>query len=197
MSLFSMIYKMFRSGIATAQKPIPPAPRHREKYPAAPLIDNREDELRRKIDTVLGGSLHIRHVDSGSCNGCDWEMTALLNPVYDIQRLGIDFVASPRHADLLMVTGGITRNLAEAVQKTWEATAEPKMIIAVGECAINGGVFGKSYAHYGGVDQIVPVYVSIPGCPPRPQELLEGILMAVDRLEEYKKHSREKSVRRK
>lgn len=187
MSIFNMISKIIRTGIVTAKQPVTAFPRYREKNPQEPPIDHRGEELRMRIREVLGGSLHIRHLDSGSCNGCDWEINALLNPVYDIQRFGVDFVASPRHADLLMVTGGITRNLAEAVEKTWAATAMPKMIIAVGECAINGGVFGESYAHYGGVGKLVPVNVSIPGCPPRPQTLIEGILLALDRLEEYQR----------
>ncbi|MEB3101882.1 NADH-quinone oxidoreductase subunit B family protein [Ferviditalea candida] len=187
MAIFNMVSKILRTGIVTAKRPVAAFPRSREKNPQEPPTDHRGEELRKRIKEVLGGSLHIRHLDSGSCNGCDWEMNALLNPVYDLQRFGVDFVASPRHADLLMVTGGITRNLAEAVEKTWAAIATPKMIIAVGECAINGGVFGESYAHYGGVKKLVPVSVSIPGCPPRPQTLIEGILLALDRLEQYQR----------
>ncbi len=142
-----------------------------------------ERRLERTINKVLGHSLHIRHVDSGSCNGCDFEMSMLLSPVYDIQRLGIDFVASPRHADLLMVTGGVTRHLEEALRKTYRAASNPKMVIAVGACACGGGVFGETYANHGGVDKIAPVYVYIPGCPPRPQALIAGILTALRQYE--------------
>jgi len=136
--------------------------------------------LQKKIQEVLGSSLHIRHVDSGSCNGCDFEMMALGNAVYDIQRFGVDFVASPRHADMLMVTGGVTCHLEKALRETYNAAAAPKMVVAVGACACGGGIFGESYAHLGGVDKIVPVYVYIPGCPPRPQALIQGILLALD-----------------
>lgn len=126
-------------------------------------------------------SVHIRHLDSGSCNGCDWEMAALTGPVYDIQRLGFDFVPSPRHADVLMVTGPVTRNLEIAVRKTYEATPAPKLVVAVGTCACSGGICGKSYASAGGVDHILPVDVFIPGCPPRPQALIHGLLKAAGR----------------
>ncbi|KUO70823.1 MAG: 4Fe-4S ferredoxin [Desulfosporosinus sp. BRH_c37] len=126
-------------------------------------------------------SVHIRHLDSGSCNACDWEMTTLTGPVYDIQRLGFDFVASPRHADVLMVTGPVTRNLEIAVHKTYAATPAPKLVLAVGTCACSGGICGKSYASAGGVDNILSVDVFIPGCPPRPQALIQGLLKAVGR----------------
>lgn len=140
-------------------------------------------KLQKRIKEVLGKSLHIRHVDSGSCNGCDFEMSALLNPLYDIQRFGIDFVASPRHADMLMVTGGVTRHLEEALRKTYDAAANPKMVVAIGACACGGGIFGETYANHGRVDKIVPVYVYIPGCPPRPQAMIDGILLALDQYE--------------
>ena len=141
-------------------------------------------QLEQRIRTVLGRSLHIRHLDSGSCNGCDFEMSMLLSPIYDIQRFGVDFVASPRHADMLMITGGVTRHLEEAVRKTYRAAAAPKVVLAVGSCACGGGIVGHSYANHGGVDQIVPVMVYIPGCPPRPQALIEGILSALDRCDD-------------
>lgn len=153
-------------------------------------VDNLEKELEKKIKSVLGNSLHIRHVDSGSCNGCDFEMTALTNPIYDIQRFGVDFVPSPRHADMLMVTGGVTRNLEEALRKTYDATAQPKIVVAIGACACGGGIFGESYANHGGVDKIVPVYVYVPGCPPRPQAIIEGIFIAVNKLEQYEKNKK-------
>lgn len=135
-----------------------------------------------EIRKVLGRSLHLRHLDAGSCNACDWELTALLNPVYDIRRLGIDFVASPRHADGVVITGPVTRNLETAVRRTVEAIPEPRLVIAVGACA-TGGIFGEGYANLGGVDQILPVDVYIPGCPPRPEAIIFGILVAIGRLD--------------
>ena len=139
-------------------------------------------ELSRKIRSVLGRSLHIRHVDVGSCNACDFEMGALLNPIYDVAQYGIDFVASPRHADLLMVTGVVTRNLRPALEATFKATPAPKLVMAVGACACSGKVFGDTYAEEGPVNKIVPVDIYVPGCPPRPQALLYGLLLALDRL---------------
>lgn len=124
-------------------------------------------------------SLHIRHLDGGSCNACDWEMVALTNPVYDVQRLGFDFVASPRHADALMVTGAVTRNLEEAVVKTYEATPAPKLVIAVGACACSGGLFTAGYAIAGGVKRVLPVDVYIPGCPPTPDAMIQGLCQAM------------------
>lgn len=141
-----------------------------------------ERQLPIVIKKVFGRSLHIRHVDSGSCNGCEFETMALLNPIYDIQRFGIDFVASPRHADMLLVTGGVTRNLEEAVRKTYAAAASPKMLVAVGACACSGGMIGSTYANFGGIDKILPVSVYVPGCPPRPQAILEGILNALEQV---------------
>ena len=139
-------------------------------------------QVSAEIKRVLGRSLHLRHLDAGSCNACDWELTALLNPVYDIRRLGIDFVASPRHADGVVITGPITRNLETAVRRTIEAIPEPRIIIAVGACA-TGGIFGEGYANLGGVDKLHPVDVYIPGCPPRPEAIIFGLLVAIGRLE--------------
>lgn len=133
------------------------------------------------VKKIFGRSVHIRHLDAGSCNGCDWEMTTLTGPVYDVQRLGFDFVASPRHADILMVTGPVTRNLEIAALKTYRATPAPKLVVAVGTCACSGGICGKNYTSAGGVNQILPVDVYIPGCPPRPQALIRGLLKAVGR----------------
>ena len=146
------------------------------------LAESGGDELARRIRSALGRSLAIRHVDAGSCNACDFEMSALLNPIYDITQYGIDFVASPRHADLLMVTGVVTRNLRKALEMTLEATPTPRLVMAVGACACSGKVFGKTYAQEGAVDKIVPVDIYVPGCPPRPQALIYGLLMALDRL---------------
>lgn len=138
--------------------------------------------LRRAIHRALGRSLHIRHLDAGSCNGCEWEIAALLNPYHDVQRLGIDFVASPRHADLLLVTGTMTRNLEQAARRTYEAMPAPRLVVATGACAISGGVFAGAYAGRDGVDEVLPVDVRIPGCPPRPEALIHGLLVAVGRL---------------
>jgi Ni,Fe-hydrogenase III small subunit len=139
-------------------------------------------ELNEKIHDVLGRSLAIRQVDAGSCDGCELEIGALNNPVHDIERFGVHFVASPRHADMLLVTGPVTRNMELALRKTYAATPDPKVVVAVGACGISGGIFGVNYATRGGVDQIIPVDVFIPGCPPRPQALIHGILLAVGRL---------------
>jgi len=136
-----------------------------------------------EIRRVLGRSLHLRHLDAGSCNACDWELTALLNPVYDVRRLGIDFVASPRHADGVVVTGPVTRNLRSAVLRTFEAVPDPRVVIAVGACAASGGIVGEGYASAGGVDRVLPVDVYIPGCPPRPEAIIFGILVAIGRLD--------------
>jgi len=140
-------------------------------------------DMKARITKVLGGSLHIRHVDTGSCNGCDFEMGALSNPIYDISRFGVSFSASPRQADMLMVTGGVTRALQKALLRTYAAVPNPKIVLAVGACAIGGGVFGETYANAGGIDRFVPVYVYIPGCPPRPEALMQGILIAIDKYE--------------
>lgn len=142
-----------------------------------------EERVRSEIRRTLGRSLHLRHLDSGSCNACDWELSALLSPFYDCRRLGIDFVASPRHADGVVVTGPVTRNLELAVVRTYEAVPEPRLVIAVGACASSGGIVGRSYASFGGVAEILPVDVFIPGCPPRPEAILFGILLALGRIE--------------
>jgi Ni,Fe-hydrogenase III small subunit len=144
--------------------------------------DNVGRKLRKKIHETFGRSLAIRQVDAGSCNGCELEIVALNNPVYDIERFGIHFVASPRHADMLLVTGPVTRNMELALRKTYHATPEPRLVVAVGACGISGGIFGVNYATRGGVDQVIPVDVFIPGCPPRPEALLHGILLAVGRV---------------
>ena len=141
-------------------------------------------KLQKRIKEVLGHSLHIRHVDSGSCNGCDFEMNALNNPIYDIQRFGVSFVASPRHADMITVTGGVTRHLEQALVETYNAASNPKMVLAIGACACGGGIHGQTYANHGSVDKIVPVYAYVPGCPPRPEAIIEGILFSLDRYEQ-------------
>ncbi|MCF6153387.1 MAG: NADH-quinone oxidoreductase subunit NuoB [Candidatus Kuenenia stuttgartiensis] len=141
-------------------------------------------ELKEKISSVFRRSLHVREVDAGSCNGCEWEFAALYNsPIHDLQRLGIDVVASPRHADCLLVTGPPTRNLETALIKTYHATPGPKIVIALGACACSGGIFRNCYATKNGIDNVVPVDVYIPGCPPRPQAIIHGFLLALDRLQ--------------
>jgi Ni,Fe-hydrogenase III small subunit/ferredoxin len=147
-------------------------------------VERLEQKVSERIAHVLGRSLAIREVDAGSCNGCELEISALNNPIYDLERLGIHFVASPRHADMLLVTGPVTRNMELALRKTYQATADPKVVVAVGACGISGGIFGRNYATVGGVNEVVPVDVYIPGCPPRPQALLQGILLAVGRLKQ-------------
>jgi Ni,Fe-hydrogenase III small subunit len=128
----------------------------------------------------LGRSLAIREVDAGPCNGCELEIHALNNAFYDLERFGLRFVASPRHADVLLVTGPVTRNMREALERTYRATPDPKWVVAVGDCAVDGGVFAGSYAVSGGVADVVPVDLHIRGCPPSPTELLEGLLALVD-----------------
>jgi Ni,Fe-hydrogenase III small subunit len=128
---------------------------------------------------VLGRALCIRHIDAGSCNGCELEIHALNNPIYNIEGLGIRFVASPRHADLLLVTGPVARNMELALRRTYEATPDPKIVVSVGDCACTGGIFGESYASAGRVSNVIPVDVAVPGCPPSPDRLLAAILAAV------------------
>jgi len=135
--------------------------------------------LRRAIDARFGRSLAIRQVDAGSCNGCELEIHALNNPYYDIERFGVHFVASPRHADALLVTGPVSRHMETALRRTWRATPAPKFVIAAGSCACDGGEFGVSYASCGAVGNVIPVDITIPGCPPAPIDLLRGLLAAV------------------
>lgn len=137
--------------------------------------------IRQEILDILGQALAIRLVDAGSCNACEMEANALTNPYYNLEGLGIKFVASPRHADLLLVTGPVTRNMETALRRTYEATPEPRLVVAVGDCACDGGMFGESYATCGGVAKVLPVDVTVPGCPPPPLEIMRGILAAVRR----------------
>ncbi len=147
--------------------------------PRQPNLEELGERAKKEIYRVFGRSLHIRQVDAGSCNGCELEISALNNPVYDLERFGLHFVASPRHADMLLVTGPVTRNMEIALQQTYEATPAPKLVVAVGACACSGGIFAESYASRGGVDKVIPVDVYIPGCPPRPQAILQGTLLAI------------------
>ncbi|WP_149539007.1 NADH-quinone oxidoreductase subunit B family protein [Siccirubricoccus phaeus] len=140
------------------------------------LVERLEAAARRR----LGRSLAIRQVDAGSCNACELEINALNNVVHDLERFGLRFVASPRHADVLLVTGPLTRNMREALERTWACTPDPKWLVAVGDCAVDGGVFKGSYAVEGGIDAALPVDLVIPGCPPSPTQMLEGLLALLE-----------------
>jgi Ni,Fe-hydrogenase III small subunit/formate hydrogenlyase subunit 6/NADH:ubiquinone oxidoreductase subunit I len=145
-------------------------------------LENIGQQIRSRTNQLFGRSLHIREVDAGSCNGCEVEIVGLNSPVYDLERFGIHFVASPRHADMLLVTGPVTRNMELALRKTYDATPEPRLVVAVGACGCSGGIFGRNYATCGAVDAVIPVDVYIPGCPPNPHALLHGILTAIGRI---------------
>jgi Ni,Fe-hydrogenase III small subunit len=153
------------------------------------LIEKSEEvealgrQLDKRIKHVLGRSLSIREVDAGSCNACEVEVNALTNAIYDIERFGLHIVASPRFADMLLVTGPVTRNMEHALMKTYSATPTPKIVVAMGVCAISGGMFADTYACSNGVNSVVPVDVFIPGCPPRPQAIIQGIMVALDIME--------------
>jgi Ni,Fe-hydrogenase III small subunit len=170
MQLFSKIWK---TGIATEVL--------RAVDPEAIEIGRA---LEQRITRLLGRALAIREVDAGSCNGCEIEIAGLASPIYDMERFGMHFVASPRHADLLLVTGPVTRNMEVPLRLTYEATPSPKLVVAAGECARTCGVFAGSYAVVGPVDRVIPVDVSIAGCPPEPADILLAILRGVDRLAE-------------
>lgn len=139
-------------------------------------------QVQAKARKLLGRAVGIREIDAGSCNGCEIEITGLASPVYDLERFGLHFVASPRHADLLLVTGPVTRNMEVPLRKTYDATPFPKLVVAVGDCAKSCGVFQGSYAVAGSVDAVIPVDVFVHGCPPEPADILRGILAALDRL---------------
>jgi Ni,Fe-hydrogenase III small subunit len=158
------------------RRPLTEAPPVADDVALAALAANVDRAARRR----LGRSLSIREVDAGSCNGCELEIHALNNAVYDLERFGLRFVASPRHADVLLVTGPVTRNMREALARTYHATPDPKWVVAVGDCARDGGLFSGSYAVVGGVSAVVPVDLHIPGCPPRPMQLLKGLLSLLE-----------------
>lgn len=166
--MYKIIWRTIQSGIKTE-----PPPR---------ADDALRCTARRLEDEVLKrfrGALAIRHVDAGSCNGCELEIHALSNPYYNLEGLGIHFVASPRHADMLLVTGPVSRHMEVALKRTYEAMPEPKLVIAVGDCGCNGGIFGESYASCGRVAHVIPVDVVVPGCPPSPLALMRGILTGI------------------
>jgi len=167
----ALFQKIFKTGIVT--EPLGP-----DDAEIIQLVHQVDEKTKR----LLGRALAIRMVDAGSCNGCEIEITGLSSPVYDSERFGIHFVASPRHADMLLVTGPVTRNMEIPLRKTYEATPDPKLVVAVGDCAQTCGVFKGSYAVAGSVDKFVPVDVFVPGCPPEPADILRGILAALDRM---------------
>jgi Ni,Fe-hydrogenase III small subunit len=158
------------------RRPLTEAPPAKDEEMLAELGASVERAARRR----LGRSLSIREVDAGSCNGCELEINALNNAFYDLERFGLRFVASPRHADVLLVTGPVTKNMREALERTYHATPDPKWVVAVGDCAVDGGIFSGSYAVVGGVSAVVPVGLHIRGCPPRPTQLLKGLLTLLE-----------------
>jgi Ni,Fe-hydrogenase III small subunit len=165
--MWKTLRQIHRAGIATE---LPPSPDEALRVAAG---------LQERILAVLGRALCIRAIDAGSCNGCELEIHALGNPFYNLEGLGIRFVASPRHADLLLVTGPVSRNMEVALRRTYEATPDPKLVVAIGDCGCTGGIFGESYASCGRVANVIPVDVIVPGCPPSPRRILAGILTAI------------------
>jgi Ni,Fe-hydrogenase III small subunit len=165
--MLKTLHQICRAGIVT------------ESPPATEETLRLGDTLQNRIRSILGRALSIRHVDAGSCNGCELEIHALNNPVYNIEGLGIKFVASPRHADLLLVTGPVSRSMEAALRRTYDATPDPKLVVAIGDCGCTGGVFGENYASVGRVANVIPVNVAVPGCPPSPNRILAGILTVI------------------
>ena len=168
MPIFQIIRQIVKTGVKTEAAPLPD-----EAMRAEP------QRLHEEILRVFGSALNIRQVDAGSCNACELEIRALNNAYYNIEGVGIKFVASPRHADMLLVTGPVSRHMATALKRTYDATPEPKLVVAVGDCGCDGGIFGESYASCGKVANVIPVDVVVSGCPPTPTAILQGILTAV------------------
>jgi len=175
--MYQIIKQILRTGIKTETPPLPDG-----------ALQTSDQQLQQQILKHLGRALSIRHVDAGSCNGCELEIHALNNAYYNIEGLGIQFVASPRHADMLLVTGPVSRHMEIALKRTYDATPEPKLVVAVGDCGCTGGIFspanspedkGENYASCGKVSNVIPVDVAVPGCPPTPTALLQGILTAI------------------
>jgi len=165
--MFQLLKKIAVVGIRTEAPPLPD-----ETLRVA-------EALRAEVLDRFHGALTIRHVDAGSCNGCELEINALNGPYYNLEGLGIRFVASPRHADMLLVTGPVSRHMEIALKRTYDATPEPKLVVATGDCACSGGIYGESYATRGRVSNVVPVDVAVPGCPPTPLAIMQGILTAI------------------
>jgi Ni,Fe-hydrogenase III small subunit len=166
--MIPMLLKVVRTGVVTEA-----TPQAREEWRA------RSSQIHEEIVRLLGRALVIRQVDAGSCNGCELEIHALNNPYYNIEGLGIRFAASPRHADLLLVTGPVAKNMEMALRIAYDAIPDPKLVVAVGDCGATGGLWGKTYATCGGVSEIIPVDIAVPGCPPPPSAILQGILTAI------------------
>lgn len=166
--MFKLLRQVAKTGIRTEAPPL--------AHDALRMVSDR---LSAGMLRLLGRALTIRHVDAGSCNGCELEIHALNNPYYNLEGLGIKFVASPRHADMLLVTGPVAKNMEVALRRTWEAVPEPKLVVALGDCGCSGGIFGESYASCGRVANVIPVDVAVPGCPPAPLAILQGILTAI------------------
>jgi Ni,Fe-hydrogenase III small subunit len=166
--MYQILKKIARTGVLTE-----PAPEPDEGLRV--LQQRLEDAVLR----WFAGALTIRHVDAGSCNGCELEIHAANNPYHNLEGLGIRFVASPRHADMLLVTGPVSRHMETALKRTFEATPDPKLVVAVGDCGCTGGIFGESYASCGRVANVIPVDVAVPGCPPTPLAIMQGILTAI------------------
>lgn len=170
MATHLILQKIFKTGFVS------------EPAPEADLaMRTREQALHAEILRVFGQSVAIRHVDAGSCNGCELEIHAVNGPHYNIDGMGVKFAASPRHVDVLLVTGPVSRNMEVALKRAYDATPEPKWVVAMGECACSGGMFGESYASCGKVSNVIPVDVEVPGCPPTPAALLQGILATVSK----------------
>ncbi|MEK7828222.1 MAG: NADH-quinone oxidoreductase subunit NuoB [Deltaproteobacteria bacterium] len=167
--MIRILHQIFRTGIVT--EPLPPLVEAEIKEVGARLEDSIRKRFRR--------SLTIREVDAGSCNGCELEIHAINNPIYNCERFGIHFTASPRFADMLLVTGPVSRNMEIALSRTYNATPSPKLVVAVGDCGYNGGIFGESYASLGSIGKVIPVNIYIPGCPPAPIAILQGILKVI------------------
>lgn len=165
--MFDVLSRMIRTGILTESPPTP--------LEEIPVVETLQKDLLK----VLGRALCIRHVDAGSCNGCELEIQALNNPYYNLEGIGIKFVASPRHADLLLVTGPVSVNMEEALKRTHDAVPDPKLVVAVGDCGGCGGVFGESYASRGAVANVIPVHRTVRGCPPNPTAILQAIVQTV------------------
>ena len=169
--MWKIVRQIARTGIRTEAPP----------FAAAEPAAGEVGRIQQQILDILGQALTIRVVDAGSCNGCELEINALANPYYNLEGLGIKFVASPRHADMLLVTGPVTVNMEQALRRTYDAMPDPRLVLAVGDCGACGGIFGESYATRGGVAKVLPVDVTVAGCPPPPLEIMRGILAAVQR----------------
>jgi Ni,Fe-hydrogenase III small subunit len=168
--MYQLLKQIAKTGIKTEVAP-----------PADETLRLLQQRLQEEILKHLGRALAIRHVDAGSCNGCELEIHATNSPYYNLERLGIKFVASPRHADMLLVTGPVSRHMETALKRTYEATPDPKLVVAIGDCGCNGGIFGENYASCGRVANVIPVDVAVPGCPPTPLAIMQSILTAISK----------------